>query len=626
MTKKPKLQGGVAGARAHFLDALEEVGEGRDTVDPDKNLARDGIRPGQWPGAPHDAMPPKCPVTVLGMKGEVVYCVGATGGLHEISRFDYPTLLKLFSPYINYLHWAWPAFGKAEADPETGEALPPKVKRVERDKAWEAIISEAGRRGIFDPQDNVRGRGGWKDGEQFIWHSGRHIWTVQTKQKDGKAADWNLQRAPTGEYGGMYYRQDSDILQPWKSPIGWRDSPAHQLLQDFGTWNWHRPSLDPLFLLGWIGSSLMGAALKTRPIIFITGGRGTGKSTLHDIIKAIFGQTLYATANTTAAGIYQNLGQDSRPVAIDEFEAKASGFKEQAIIELARQAYSGAKLYRGGANHEGVEFELRSAFMFSAIMHPPLAVQDKSRMAILQLKTLENDGKGEPVVSDVAGRMLLRQIMDGWHDFDMHVLPRWRRLLHEAGFDARQIDTYGTLLATAELLVGEQGMIDIGFPADDPEHAIDLLKQATAIERSEQTEKWQDVISRVLEHMPEVWKRGEKQSIHDIIMSVRAGGELMTLDDARQALGNAGVGLTQPGKLFEGYGLAVPVNDTRVARIFEGTDYQSGGWNQALKQAPDYIVTKTTPLVKISREPKRCIVVDFEAYQTAIVGGADVLE
>src|SRR5690606_22632710 len=110
-------------------------------------------------------------------------------------------------------------------------------------------------------------------------------------------------------------------------------------------------------LLGWIGSSLLGGALDVRPIVFTTGGAGVGKSTLHNIIRALFGNVLYTTANTTAAGIYQNLKQDSRPVAVDEFERKAHSSKEGQIVELARQSYSGAKGYRGGANGEGTEFE-----------------------------------------------------------------------------------------------------------------------------------------------------------------------------------------------------------------------------------------------------------------------------
>lgn len=94
--------------------------------------------------------------------------------------------------------------------------------------------------------------------------------------------------------------------------------------------------------------------------------------------------------------------QDSRPVAVDELERKPGGQKEQAIIELARQAYSGAKGYRGGANGDGTEFELRSSFMFSAILHPHLGVQDShARMIILNLNPLDRSkATAQPLIKE----------------------------------------------------------------------------------------------------------------------------------------------------------------------------------------------------------------------------------
>ena len=151
MAKQTKIQSGEKGIRAHFLDAMTALEENKGRSDPDPNLPRNGIKPGQWPGNPHDQMPPDCPITVLGMKGDAVYIISATGNLHEVTRWDQPTLVKLFAPYTNYLFWAWPAFGKAEGvDPDTQEPLPPRVKRLERDKAITALITEAGRRGTRD--------------------------------------------------------------------------------------------------------------------------------------------------------------------------------------------------------------------------------------------------------------------------------------------------------------------------------------------------------------------------------------------------------------------------------------------------------------------------------------------
>lgn len=630
MTKPPKIQAGQKGIRAQFLDGMAVIEQQTAFHDPDPNEPRDNIAPGKWPGAPWSAMPPKCPITVLGMKGDSVYVISATGNLHEVTRWDQPTLVKLFAPYTNYLVWAWPAMGKSEGVDEDGHPLPPKVKRLERDRAITAIITEAGRKGIFDPQDNVRGRGGWKtDDGQFIWHSGTSLWMVETTldRETGRSKTWKLKRAQPTEYMGHFYKRDSNTLDPWQADVSANDSPAHEILQDFKTWNWERPYLDPLLMLGWICSGFMGAALSVRPILFTTGGAGVGKSTLHGVIKAIYGSLLYSTANTTAAGIYQNIGQDSRPVAVDEFEAKANSLKEQGIIELARQSYSGAKLYRGGQNHEGVEFELRSSFLFSAILHPPLSHQDKTRMAILNLSKLNKNHGKDVAVKEEWGRMLLRQVMDGWQDFNNYILPKWRRILADPRlpFDARAIDTYGTLLACAELLVGEHGLVDAGLRRDDLvsdrvaidyDHLIDTLQAATAGEMAERNEKWQDVIERVMSTSIDQWKGGEKFTVGRAIQLLEE--KTNDLQTARDMLATVGLGLRAVGKPTVGYGLAIPYSDPKVDRIFEGTDYLKGGWTLALKQAPETVVprglVKAVQNVKINRLTKFCTIVDLKGY------------
>lgn len=631
--RKTNKPGGSTAIRAVVLDSLEEVEERRDLTDPDANKERNGIKAGQWPGFPHDAMPPECPITVLGLKGETVYVISATGFLYEVSRWDHPTLVKLFSPYVNYLKWAWPAFTKAKEDKETGEIIPPKVDRVARDKAVEAIIAEAGRRGTFDPSENVRGRGGWKAGDQFVWHSGKNLYTVEVTKVDpktNKAADWRLLRMKTGENDGYFYAQDNDTLRPWQKPIGGYDSPAHQILQDFQTWNWERPYLDPILKLGWVGAAYLGGALSHRPITFVTGGPGTGKSALQRYVRALFGSVMFATSNTTAAGIYQTIGHDSRPIAVDEFERKANSTKETAIIEIARQAYSGDKGYRGGSDGSSSEFQLNSAFFFSAILPPRLEQQDKTRMAILQLNPFTDHGQ-TPVVQDYWGRQLLRQVMDGFQDFETVILPKWREILSDKAlkFDSRAIDTYGTLLACAELLVGEQGMIDAGMHADingrlDRAMLIESLQAATAAERADQVPKWQDVIERIMGAKLEAYRSGERLTVGGVIEALENKDRTdMLVEDARARLALLGLGIRDlPAQDHNnpctGYALAVPHNDDSLNRLFGDSEFAHGGWTQALRLGPDTIVrrnlTKTQKTVKINRTAKTVTLVDLAGY------------
>lgn len=411
------------------------------------------------------------------------------------------------------------------------------------------------------------------------------------------------------------------------------DSPAHTILQDLQQWKWERPYLDPLLFLGWIATGFLSGALDVRPILFTMGGAGTGKSTLHGILQALYGSALYSTANTTAAGIYQNIGQDSRPIAVDEFERRANSSKEQFIIELARQSYSGAKGYRGGANGEGTEFEIRSPFMFSAILHPHLGVQDRTRMIILNLNPLDKAGAVPPVIREEWGRMLLRQVMDGFHDFHWHLLPKWRGILGDPrlNFDARAIATYGTVLACAELLVGVQGMIDAGFPIDplaeddepmlDLDYLVEMLQAATAAERADQVPKWQEVVETILGAKLDAYKGGEKLTVGGVIEAMEDKDRNdMNIFEARARLALMGIGLREPDPQgrWKGFALAIPINDDNLNRLFADKEFNHGGWTLALRQAPENVVPRNLDdaarTVKINRASRKVTLVDLKGY------------
>lgn len=611
-----RTQTGIQALRAHFIDAMgDDADQRRD--DPDPNLPRAGFKPGEWPGAPWDRLPPDCPVKVLGHNGPVTYCVSATGQLHAVERWDMPTLAALFAPYVNFAFWAWPGFGAGGKDSD-GQPLPPKVKRLERDKATLALISEGKRRGLFDPEKRVRGRGGWMASNgNFLWNSGEFLWMLDERRQ--------LVKARPGELDGALYTRAPDVDRPWPTPVALAESPAHSILEDLRTWNWERPHLDPVLFLGWLACGFMGGALDWRPAVFTTGGAGVGKSTLHKITQAILNDSLFALVDTTAAGIYQHVGHDSLPVTVDELEAKRGSSKATSIIELARLASSGGRMARGGANHEGTTFQARSSFMFSAILPPPMGVQDKTRMAMLNLKRLEGGIGREPVVRDTDGRMLLRQIMDGWTEFRSRILPDWKRTLHLAGFDSRAMDTYGTLLAAAELLVGAEGLEALGLDTSDQQRLADLMRGAFAAERAEQVEKWQECLEHLLSAPIDSHRSGKRRSVGNVLVEFEAGAT--DLQYAREDLALAGLGLKPAGPPAAGPYLCVPAKHPGLTKVFADTDFYEGGWWNALKQAPEAIVLRGLDqkyqTVKIEKVAKFCLLIDLAAYDRQQARGED---
>jgi hypothetical protein len=108
-----------------------------------------------------------------------------------------------------------------------------------------------------------------------------------------------------GELEGHVYPTRPMIARPWPNSLDGKKGPAAVLLPHFQTWKWVRPKLDPVLLIGAIGVGYLGAAVNYRPGAYVLGDKATGKSGLHDDIKALQGEWLVHTADTTAAGLYQ---------------------------------------------------------------------------------------------------------------------------------------------------------------------------------------------------------------------------------------------------------------------------------------------------------------------------------
>lgn len=603
-------QRGTKGIRASFSDALAELERATEIKDPAPSEPRDGYKAGQWPGSPVDRLPPACPVTPLGVDGKVSFFIDSLGQLIPVASGEWgkKILLQLFASRPNYLQWAWPRFN----------AKTYQINGLEVDEAMQCLIKAAASRGIFSASDRVRGRGAWltKQGA-FLWHAGDRIFRVEGQR---------LEAAAPGEIDGIFYPQRPAGIVPWQSPVGPDDSPVADLLDKIRTWNWERPVLDPLLVIGWLGCAFAGGALAWRPHLYTTGDKGVGKSTLHAIIKEILGASLHSTSETTPAGIYQRVKQDSLPVAIDELEASDDNRRVMAVVSLARLASSGALMYRGGAEHEGVEFQLRNTFFMSGINPPPMTPADKSRLAILNLGKLRPDvaARRTLIDPDVIGRMILRAVMDGWPRFGA-LLADWKGMLRLGGLDSRGQDTWGTLLAMSHLLLGDEGIEAAGIPIDSDARVGRLVSRATAYERAEALDNWVGCLHHLFSSPIQAWKGGEQPSIGRVLedwesgtLGLKEANERLRLVDLavqeREIDGN----YDNRGLLLRQRFLAIPIQVTPgLDRLFQGKTWAGGVWGTALKQAPPAVVRRDLgggQVVKINRKPMRCLLLELDAY------------
>lgn len=602
MTAKPNLAA-VAGA----LDAAEPVQleppQQPDTaistvpLDPDPGEANaQGCGPGAW--LPNRlGLPDDCPVKPLGVDGQKFWFLDTIGQLQCLAAKDFgqKALTALFMGRHHYLYWGWPRYNMKD-----------KVSGWRAEKLSEDLMAACAAKGPWSDVERVRGRGAWAGAKgDLILHTGTEVWI--------NGRDYGV-----GEIGRFVYPKRPDTPAPWPDPIDEAINPAKELLPLLRTWNWSRPDVDPVLMLGWIGAAMIGGVLTERPICFLTGDKGTGKSTLQLVLKSIFGGGLISTTNTTAAGIYQRLGQDSLPVAVDEFEGKDDNRRAKQILELARQAYSGGFMLRGGDKHVGSEFQCRSAFIFSSINSPPLEPQDLSRMVLLKLRPLSQEAKALELSDDEFtqfGRMVLRRMLDQWHRFPA-TLAAYMAELREGGHDARGQKTFGTLLACADMLIGQRWeALDVPMGEDLTEWR-DRLRATELAENEDAVENWRLCLSHLLGAPVEAWRGGGRITVGATLASFHAGEEGYDYKSVRDRLAQAGLTVLKPASREDTHWLAVPNQNPLLHRLFQGAKWAgepgAGVWGPALRQGPRGTLWDTGS-ARINGDKAKCTLLSLKA-------------
>lgn len=393
---------------------------------------------------------------------------GQLVGLEANNRHGKLGLIALYGPASDFLEANWPQWSAPQFEGRGAarvEVKPSQIVGFDQSETARAHIEECVRRGIFDPTGKMRGRGAhpWGRGGLIVHHGDR---LLVSKQRAGTGEVTGFDWKDVGLFDRHVYPAAEPIPRPATNSVS--PAAALALLKLLQTWQWKRELLDPRFLLGWIGAAMLGGALKWRPNIWLTGGKGTGKSTLNgrdEVMHQLFGDGVFRTGNASAAAIRQSLKNSTVPVLFDEIEASEDNRRVNEVIELARVASSGDVMHRGGQDHQAHEFTIRSAFQFSSINIPPLQPQDRSRLAILELKPF---AQGTPPLNiaeflaetrfadlGTIGRELQRRMLDGWHRLEATKM-KFHEALAAKGHVSRACDQFGTLLACADLLLGDE--------------------------------------------------------------------------------------------------------------------------------------------------------------------------
>lgn len=619
---------------------------------------------GQWTRG-LDGMPTdpgcECPVEPIGFEGGQFYFIDSRGQFRAMTadKVNQSGIQDLFAATPNYPKFMHPRWGKPKTstDPVTGEVIvTPVIASFQADDIKETLFKACAYRGFFSPADKMRGRGGWtlRSGS-LVYHAGDRLWLAD---KGGR-----FRELPTGVHEGKLYPRLSALPEPWTEKITPEDNPARALLETLRKWSWTRPQVDPLLLLGWIGVAFLGGALDWRPAVLLLGDRSTGKSTLQKALHAIFGEALFKSADTTAAGIYQAMGHDARPVALDELEPDSDARKLSNVVHLMRTSASGDVGNRGGPTRgEASQFQMYSAFLFSAINNPLHSAQDMSRCAVLRLGPIDlNQEKPKPINTEITGPMLLALMMQGWGEGGLgfkRQFERFAEALRKGGHPKRGQDTYGTLLACAAILLGDELASEMDTHLDPEEERFwtEHLAADTLPEVEDAKPNYRQCVDQILTRPVKAWRNSSRNTIGQALRELRtvdeegnavpedsrldravavrditiAGFGLFTtrevvgpvyrkrIKDGRAATIEAVV--REYGLPEAGWVLAVPNTSVKVAEHLEGSEWQHGAWKDALRQCPVpgvMITNSEITRLTIDGTQQRCTLIVLDRYHAA---------
>lgn len=505
-------------------------------------------------------LPDKCPVTPLGTKRGTYYYIDALGQFRELKDKDHSrTILQgLLGSDIG--------FCKKEYPKKTEEGF---VTGWKPDEFGKDLMAECACHGVWEPFERVRGAGVWiDDDDEIIIHSGDAI------IKD------NIYTNP-GVCGAYVYPSEPARQRPWENEVKPEEFNGFYAL--LKTWAWRRPKIDPMLLLGWIGAASIGGALKWRPLMWLSGDRGTGKSTLQDVINLTLYRSILSVSDPTPAAIFQKIGFSSLPVAIDEMEPEADNRKVQNIIRLARQACSGGVILRGSAEGNASEFKARNCYLFSSILVPALLPQDRSRMAILELDRITgNPPRIKRTELSIIGQKILRRMIDKLDDFNTN-MEMIRAGFSDLGFDSRGCDQFGTLIAAAQVL-----LYDYPMTSDDVKEICEDMFDVIEAEKFDNESNHIQCRDHLLTSILDTFKDGRKRSIGDWIAQAAGRDNTNKNEDADNAHKTlAAIGIKVGHEKINGEDcpcLIIATKHQGLAKIYKETDWAGGVWTQAFRR------------------------------------------
>lgn len=539
------------------------------------------------PGPPSGAPPWEppavegCPVMPLGHRGGRYWFFSRVGELRSCTAHELTSQAGLLSLFEGRTDWLTAHFAQlGRKGRATGEFDPAAAGQFLID-----ACADPEHAGLFDPTLPQRGPGIWRDRDGgLIVHAGTYVSFRGAWQRAGLKRDEAV------------YPAAPAVAPPAKAPAP--ATTGQRLLEHLRRWRFEQDT-GPELVAGWIGQALLGAAPSWRVHAYVVGERGSGKSWLAGLVHAALGGGAHPMLNNfSEAGLRQAFTGEARALVLDEAEHDPASSRVRFVIELLRQMSGGegARALRGSAGGQAMGFQVTGCAYLSSILHVPLLPADRSRILVLRLLDLPtgaDQAEAAAAVSaavrelEAASPELRARAVQGWPRFQ-RTLAAYRKAFMSLGMDPRMADSYGALLAGRDLLIAD-AVPDEDAAYDEACRFGGLMERA-AIDREEG--EGQSCLNRLYTSAAELWRAGDRCTVAQLVMDAvkeyattpaGAGGR-RPLGAMGQKLGAAGLRIAEDAA--GEWVLLVANQHVGLERLFDGTRWRDGAWQQALHYLP----------------------------------------
>jgi len=471
---------------------------------------------------------------------------------------------------------------------------------LDKNAAMEWFSSTSQNHGVFT-DDRILGVGAHLDNGHAIVNTGRAV--VRPGQKAVSYDDY--------EGDNAYCRSHIELKvdgEPWS-----RDDSAY-FIKQLKTFTFES-NIAYYAVAGWCAVSPFASILFRRPHIWITAKKGVGKSWLmKEIMRPLTGETssLFSENVTTEAAIRQETKKDNRSIYLDEFEIGSGGDGDSGtaryekgiidgVLRLSRSSYSGERIFKGTANHNGISFSTKNMFCFGSINVNINNAADKSRIVICRMDNSNGIASPPKNPDGMRARMFLHldRLIDD--------VQECTNMMLAFGHEQRVCDTHAPLYAGFWRLLSESDFGNNG--TNDDARMMDKMKESWELISStaENISDEESLFQALFQYRARL-EAGEEKTVAEMLTEKDDMGRLRH----SEALGKRGIRRYNIDEGKHANSLAISQSNKDIREMLEGASL-GPNYKEVLKRHYSFIGTDTVNIGGVNQSAMLFRWTDLEA-------------